>query len=311
MFQVQILGTSAAIPTNSRFTTSQVVTIFDRHHLVDCGEGTQVQLLRHKVRLSRLDAIFISHLHGDHILGLPGLLNTLGLYERTAPLLIFGPRALQDILKFIFAQTHSYLTYELDFRPTEDFEVGEVLYQTRTYQVRALPLDHRIFCRGFLFEEINKRRKFDFYKAKSMEIPNSYFPLLKQGNSVRLEDGREIHPEQVLKAQEPPLAYAYCSDTAYNEELLEYITGVQLLYHEATFLHEMQERAHATKHSTVIEAAQMALKAKVSQLLLGHFSARYKDLSPLLAEAKTVFPNSSLAKEGQVYKLKDYLPQLT
>lgn len=306
MFQVQILGTSAAIPTNSRLPSAQVVTINDRHHLVDCGEGTQMQLLRQKVKYSRLDAIFISHLHGDHILGLPGLLNSLSLYERNFPLKLFGPSGLQEILDVVFRQTYSYLNYELEFIPTEDFLPGDIIYQTDRYQVHVLPLEHRIFCRGFKFVEINKKPRFDFYKAKSMEIPNNYFGLLKQGNSVELEDGRIIHPDEVLKDPEAPLSYSYCSDTCYNEALVDYIRHSKLLYHEATFLHDMQERAAQTAHSTALEAGKIAAAAEVRQLIIGHYSARYKDLKPFLHEARSVFPNTLLAKEGYVFNLKDF-----
>ncbi|MEL6676883.1 MAG: MBL fold metallo-hydrolase, partial [Bacteroidota bacterium] len=190
MFQVQILGTSAAIPTNNRLPSAQVVTINDRHHLVDCGEGTQMQLLKHRVKFARLDAIFISHLHGDHILGLPGLLNSLSLYERNFPLKLFGPSGLKDILNQIFKTTQSYLNFDLHFTPLEDFQPGDVIYGGKQFQVELLPLEHRIFCRGFRFVEINKKPKFDFYKAKSLDIPNTFFPRHKQGTEVTLEDGR-------------------------------------------------------------------------------------------------------------------------
>ncbi|MEZ4829647.1 MAG: ribonuclease Z [Bacteroidia bacterium] len=306
MFQVQILGTSAAIPTNSRLPSAQVVTINDRHHLVDCGEGTQIQLLRSKVKYSRLDAIFISHLHGDHILGVPGLLNSLSLYERNFPLKLFAPSGLKDILDLVFEQTHSYLNFELEFIPTEDFAPGSVLYETDRYQVFALPLEHRIFCRGFRFVEINKRPRFDFYKAKALEVPNQYFGLLKQGNTVEMEDGRTITPEDVLLPPESPLSFAYCSDTKYNEELIDHIRHTRLLYHESTFLHDMQARANETAHSTALDAGRIALAAEVNQLLLGHFSARYKDLKPFLDEARSVFPNTMLAKEGYVFNVKDF-----
>ncbi|MEZ4773182.1 MAG: ribonuclease Z [Bacteroidia bacterium] len=306
MFEVQILGTSAAIPTNSRLPSAQVVTINDRHHLVDCGEGTQIQLLRAKVKYSRLDAIFISHLHGDHILGVPGLLNSLSLYERNFPLKLFAPSGLKDILDLVFEQTHSYLNFELEFIPTEDFAPGSVLYETDRYQVYALPLEHRIFCRGFKFVEINKRPRFDFYKAKALEVPNQYFGLLKQGNQVELEDGRTITPDDVLLPPENPLSFAYCSDTRYNEELIDHIRHTRLLYHESTFLNDMQARAQETSHSTALDAGRIASAAEVNQLLLGHFSARYKDLKPFLDEARSVFPNTLLAKEGYVFNVKDF-----
>ncbi|RMG60651.1 MAG: ribonuclease Z [Bacteroidetes bacterium] len=304
VFEVTILGTSAAIPTHRRRPSAQVVTINDRHHLVDCGEGTQMQLLRHKVKYARLDAIFISHLHGDHVLGLPGLLNSLSLYERNFPLKLVGPAGLKKLLDFIFEQTHSYLNYELEFVATEDFSPGDVVYETPKYKVILLPLEHRIFCRGFQFLETNKRPKFDFYKAKALEIPNQYFSLLKQGNSITLDTGRVVTPDEVLIPADPPLSFAYCSDTRYSEVLVDYIRDTHLLYHETTFLENLKERAAETHHSTAREAAEIARLAKVHQLVIGHFSARYKDLTPLLDEARAVFPNTHLAREGYVYDLK-------
>ena len=306
VFQVQVLGTSAAIPTTNRYPSAQVVTVNDRHHLVDCGEGTQMRLLHHRVKFSRLDAIFISHLHGDHVLGIPGLLTSLGLYERNFPLKLFAPAGLKTILDVTFDQTSSYLNYELEFIPTEDFQPGDVIYtnEDKGFQVELLPLDHRVFCRGFRFIEVRKRLKFDFYKAKALEVPNAYFKLLKQGNAITLEDGRVIQPEQVTSEPDPPLSFAYCSDTRYLEELVPYIEDTVLLYHEATFLHDMMKRAEATAHSTSLQAAQIAHQARVGRLLLGHFSARYKDLYPLLSEARSVFPDTQLAHDGYVYDLK-------
>lgn len=307
MFQVQILGTSSAIPTHSRLPSSQVVTINDRNHIIDCGEGTQMQLLKYRVKLARIDAIFISHLHGDHVLGLPGLLNSLSLYERNFPLKLYAPANLLDMLNMVFEYTHSYLNFELDFIPLEDFEFGSIIYQKEKYQVRVLPLQHKVFCRGFRFEEINKKPRFDFYKAKSLGIPNEYFSLLKQGNSITLDDGKHIHPDEVMTEPDPPMSFAYCSDTRYFEELVDYIKHTVLLYHEATFLHDRKDRAAETCHSTALEAGQIALQAEVNQLLLGHYSARYRDLEPLLDEAASVFPNTSLAREGRIFKIKDYL----
>lgn len=307
MFQVQVLGTSSAIPTHARRLSAHVVTINDRHHLVDCGEGTQMQLLKYKIKLSRLDAIFITHLHGDHVLGLPGLLTSLALYERNFPLRLYAPAGLLEMLEVVFRQTHSHLGYELEFVPLEEFDPGDVIYQKDAYQVELLPLEHRVYCRGYLFKEVNKTPKFDFYKAKALEIPNIYFSLLKQGNTVRLEDGRLIDPKDVLAPADEALSYAYCSDTCYHEPLIDYIKGTSLLYHEATFLQKLRQRARLTYHSTALEAATIAQKAEVNHLLLGHYSARYRDLTPLLEEAQTVFHNTHLAQDGQVYKVKEYV----
>lgn len=306
IFKVHILGTSSAIPTHTRLQTAQVVNHNDRYYLIDCGEGTQLQLLHRGIKLTRLDAIFISHLHGDHILGLPGLLTSLSIYQRTAPLKLFAPKDIKPILDTFLKHSHSYLTYPLEFYPTEDFEVGDVIFEAKQLKVSLLPLKHRVFCRGFRFIEANKRPKFDFYKAKGLGIPNNYFSLLKLGNNITLEDGRTVEAQEVLIPPDPPKSYAYCSDTKYNEELVPYIQGTTLLYHESTFTQDLKSRAHATGHSTAFEAASIAKMAEVKHLLLGHFSARYKDLSVLKQEASEVFTNVYIAREGEVYDLKNY-----
>ena len=307
MFQVQILGTSAAIPTKFHRPSAQVVTYHDRHYLVDCGEGTQMQLLRYRVKLARLDAIFISHLHGDHVFGLPGLLTSMSLYGRNFPLKLFAPAALKKVLDDTFKQTESFLMYDLEFIPMEDFEPGSVVFETNRLKVYSLPLEHRIFCRGFRFEEYDKRPKFNFYEAKALEIPNEYFALLKQGNAITLADGRVIEPERVLSPPDPVLSYAYCSDTKYSEPLVDHIKESTVLYHESTFLDEMKVRAAETAHSTSREAAEIAKLAAVKQLILGHFSARYKSLEPMLLEAREIFPDTELANEGKIFKMKDYV----
>ncbi len=278
--------------------------MYDRHHLVDCGEGTQIEMLRRKVRFSRLDAIFISHLHGDHVLGLPGLLATLSLYERNFPLRLYGPSGLKEMIDVIFAQTQSYLGYELEFYPLEDVNIGDVIYTTDRYEVVLLPLEHRIFCRGFLFREHNKRPKFDFYKAKALGIPNNFFKLLKQGNEVTMADGRVIQPDQVLGDPDDVMSYAYCSDTRYFEGLVDHIKGSQVLYHEATFLENLAARAAETYHSTAKQAAAIARLADVDHLYIGHFSARYIELAGLLEEARSGFAQTELAREGLLIDLK-------
>ena len=307
MFRVHILGTSSATPAFHRHPSAQVVDYNDRFYLIDCGEGTQMQLQKYRIKFSRLDAIFISHLHGDHILGIPGLLSTLNIFERKRPLPIYAPSGLREIIDTVFKLSDTFLRYELQFHPLEDIELGEVLFQTDRLQISTLPLNHRTFCRGFLFKEINKKRKFNFFKAKEAEIPNEYFHLIKQETDVTLLDGRKIVADEFLFPPAPTLSYAYCSDTAYNEDLLPYLEGVQVLYHEATFLHELKKRAHETQHSTALEAATIAKKAGVKLLLIGHYSARYKELHPLLAEARSEFENTLLALEGKFYELKEYL----
>lgn len=303
MFYIQTLGSSSALPVPGRGVSSQVVTYNDKHYLIDCGEGTQTQMMRFKAKMHRIEAIFISHLHGDHTLGLPGLLSSFSLEGREKALKIHAPAAIKTYLETVFELTSSYLSYPIEIIPLEDFQVGQVIFHTDTLSVSLLPLKHRIYCRGFLFTEINKKPKFDFYKAKALDIPNNYFHLLKLGNNITLEDGQHILAEQVLNPPDLPKSFAYCSDTAYYPELVPHIQGVNLLYHEATFANDQKVRAKETAHSTAEQAATIAQAAQVKGLLLGHFSARYKDLSVLLNEARAIFPNTLLANDGEVYEL--------
>ena len=304
MFSVRILGSSSATPAFSRFTSAQVVNFNDRYYIVDCGEGTQMQLQKYRIKFSRIDALFISHLHGDHMLGAPGLLSSLSIYERTKPLHLFAPKGLMEILNMIFKSSDTVLQYEIVFHALEDFEPGQVIFSTDRLEVVSLPLEHRAFCRGFLFREKNKRRKFDFFKAKALEIPKEYFHLLKQERDVTLKDGRQIKADDLLFEKEAPLSYAYCSDTMAAPKLQPYIENVTLLYHEATFMSDLEARAHQTHHSTAAEAGRVAQNAKVQKLIIGHFSARYRDLDPLLFEAQSEFSNTELAIEGKVFDLR-------
>jgi ribonuclease Z len=304
MFSVQILGNSSATPAFARFPSSQVVNYNDRYFLVDAGEGVQMQLQRYKIKFSRLDGIFISHLHGDHILGFPGLVASLSIFERPNPLPVFAPRGLRKIMDVVLRESDTYIKYDIEYHDLEDYKPGDVIYQSDRLQVKLLPLEHRTFCRGFLFEEINKRRKFDFYKAKALGIPKEYFHLVKQENDITLPDGTFISCDEVLLPREEVLSYAYCSDTRYAEALIPYLKDVSLLYHEATFLHELKKRAEETYHSTALEAGQIAAQANARKLVLGHFSARYRELGPLLMEARSVFPNAELGLEGKIFDLK-------
>ncbi|MCL4105538.1 UNVERIFIED_CONTAM: hypothetical protein GTU68_057413 [Idotea baltica] len=304
MFSVRILGSSSATPAFQRFTSSQVVNYHDRYYLIDCGEGTQMQLQKYRIKYSRIDGIFISHLHGDHILGAPGLLASLSIFERKSPLPIYAPRGLKEILELIFHHSDTQLSYELQFHALEDFTVGDTIFSTDRLEVKTIPLQHRTFCNGFLFQEKNKRRKFNFYRAKELGIPKEYFHLIKQGNDVTLQDGTHIPVDEVLFPAEAPLSYAYCSDTRYNDAYIPYFKGATLLYHESTFMDALVARAETTDHSTAKEAGMAARRAEVQKLIIGHFSARYKDLTPLRDEAREEFPNTSLALEGRVFDLR-------
>lgn len=304
MFTVKILGSSSATPAFQRYTSAQVVNYNDRYYLIDCGEGTQMQLQKYRIKYSRIDALFISHLHGDHILGAPGLLSSLSIFERTAPLPVFAPKGLKDILEIIFHHSDTVLKYDLQFHALEDFEPGAVIFETDRMAVSTIPLQHRTFCRGFLFREKEKRRKFNFYKAKELGISKEYFPILKREMDVTTLDGKVIKADEVLFPREDPLSYAYCSDTRYQEEIVPFIKRVTLLYHETTFLHKLAERAADTDHSTALEAGRIAAMAEAKKMIIGHFSARYKDLAPLLDEARTEFPQTELALEGKIFDLR-------
>lgn len=307
MFKVHILGTSSATPAYTRNTTAQVVEYSDRYYLVDCGEGTQIQFRRYRIKFSRLDAIFISHTHGDHILGLPGLLSSLSIFERDRPLKLFGPKDLKVILDTFFELSDTFIKYPLEFYPLEDFEPGETLMELKRFRIKSFPLTHRAFCRGFMFEEHSKKPKFDFFKAKDMDIPKEYFGLLKQGNTITLKNGTVVKPEEVLIPAAEPLSYAFCSDTQYEEGVVPYIKGATILYHETTFTEQFKERAIETQHSTALDAGKIAALAQVKNLLIGHYSARYRDLTPLLEEAQSVFERTLVSKEGMVLELKNYV----
>ena len=302
MLKVLILGSSSATPAFKRFPSAQIVSHNERFYLLDCGEGAQLQLLKYKIRLHRLDAIFISHLHGDHFFGLPGLLSTLNMQERTAPLTVYGPEGLREIIELQFKLSESTIRYPLDFRVLTPQDFGTVIFESRTLEVISIPLKHRIFCSGFLLREKPKKRKFMLSEAIRYEVPKEYFTLLKLGNSVTLPDERIIVPEMVLGKEDPSESYAYCSDTQYSEEIKQYIYQVDLLYHEATFMEAHLERAKATAHSTGKQAATIASLSEVRKLIIGHFSARYPDLEPLLVEARSVFANTDLAIEGCVFE---------
>ncbi|GEO05383.1 ribonuclease Z [Adhaeribacter aerolatus] len=297
-FELKILGSSSATPSYNRNHTAQILTIGNQLNLIDCGEGTQMQLMRYKVKHQRICNIFISHLHGDHFFGLFGLLSTMHLQQRTSPLTIFGPPGLADILTLQFKYSNTHYNFKLDFQEL-DTSVYQQIFEDKYITVHTLPMQHRVSCCGFLFREKPKLR----HLVKTL-LPEFLTPpqliSLKNGEDILDEDGNIlVKNEDVTSEPSRSRSYAYCSDTRYKEDIIPYIKGVDLLYHEATFLNNMLERAVYTFHSTAKQAATLALKAEVKRLLIGHFSARYKDLNPLLDEAKAVFDNTHLALEGK------------
>jgi ribonuclease Z len=304
-FELKILGSSSAIPAPGRFHTAQVLTVGSHLNLIDCGEGTQSQLMHYKIRHHRILNIFISHLHGDHFFGLFGLLSTMHLQTRTTPLNLFGPPGLAELLTLQFKVSNTHLTFPVTFHEL-DPTVHKKIFEDKTMTVHTLPMQHRIPCCGFLFREKPKPRHLIKEKLPSFLTPPQLVRL-KFGEDVKDENGEIlVHNKDVTTDPKRSRAYAYCSDTKYKEDILPYVQGVDLLYHEATFLSDMQERAAYTHHSTARQAATLAAKAGVKRLLIGHFSARYKDLTPVLEEAKAVFENTMLAVEGKTVSILEF-----
>ena len=301
-FEVTILGSSSATPVYNRNPTAQLINCNERFYLIDCAEGTQHQLLKYNIKASKIDYIFISHLHGDHYFGLIGLLSSMHLNGRVKPMHLFAPPALLEILELQFKHSDTVLRYPLEFTAILADE-SRVVYQNADLQVETIVLNHRISCTGFKFSQKRRLRKLVIEKLESENIPVEYFPLLKRGLNLDLPEGKVLRNEDYTVESEPPKSYCYCSDTLADNSYLDLLQNCTMLYHEATFLHELLDRANVTHHTTALQAAQVAHKVEAHQLLIGHFSSRYKILQPLLEEAKTVFPNTQLAIEGTTYTI--------
>jgi ribonuclease Z len=300
-FNVLILGSGSALPTISSNQTSQIVELDQSLFLVDCGEGTQIELRRNKVKVQKIDHIFISHLHGDHFFGLVGLMSTMHLLGRKNELHVYGPKGLEEIIQIQFRNAGSYLSYEMKFH--EINEAGNILFENSRLSITSLPLKHRIPCFGFLFKEKPKLRRLIPKALEEYKIPTYARKSLAEGKNFTTEEGEVILNKYLTKSPEKPKSYAYCSDTAYNEKLLDFINGVDLLYHESTFIDKDKIRAKKTFHSTAKDAATIASKAKVGKLLLGHFSNRYKTKDAFLQESRPIFKPTEIAIEGQNYEV--------
>ena len=296
-----ILGCYAATPRTFTNPTSQVLEINNRLFLIDCGEGTQVQLRKNKIKFSAINQIFISHLHGDHVYGLIGLISTFTLLNRATPLTIFGPVGIKEMIKLQLKLANSWPQYELTFVELSSTE-SELIFEDDKVLVKTIPLKHRVYTNGFLFQEKPKERNLNIEKVREYEIETCYFQNLKNGRDITLDDGRVI-PNSVLTFDPPlPKSYAFCSDTLYNEDIIPIISGVDVLYHEATFLESESHYTERTMHSTAKEAARIALKANVGQLILGHYSTRYESIQLFKEEAVTVFENTLLADDGVFFE---------
>lgn len=300
-FEVTILGCSSATPTSKRNPTSQLLNIHDKYFLIDCGEGTQMQLRRYKLKFQRIAHIFISHLHGDHFFGLMGLLSSMHLLGRKTELNIFCPHGLQEIIELQNKYSQTLFNYKINFHTLENN--NKIIYEDEKVLVATIPLNHRIPCTGFLFTEKTRKKNVIKEKIKKYAIPNSAIKSIKSGADYVSESGKIIPNEELTEPAAPPRSYAFCSDTCYDESIIPIIKNVDLLYHEATFLEDMKKRAKQTYHSTAQQAASIASKAGIKQLLIGHFSARYTNLLPFLDEAKPIFDNTLLATEGETYPI--------
>ena len=296
-FELPILGCGSALPTTRHFATSQVVNLRDKLFMIDCGEGAQMQLRKSRLKFSRLNHIFISHLHGDHCFGLMGLISTFGLLGRTAELHIHSPKGLEELLAPMLNFFCHTLAYKVIFHEF-DTRQASVIYEDRSMTVTTIPLQHRIPCCGFLFAEKARpnhiiRDMIDFYKVPVYELNR-----IKNGADYITPEGEVIANVRLTRPSDPPRRYAYCSDTIFRREIAEQISGVDLLFHEATFAESELARAKETYHTTAAQAGRIAVEAGVRRLVIGHFSARYEDENVLLKEASAIFPDTILAKEN-------------
>ena len=298
--KLTILGCYAATPRTLTNPTSQVLEIKNRLFLIDCGEGTQVQLRKNKLKFSKINHIFISHLHGDHFFGLIGLISTFALLGRTTDLHIYGPKGIKEIIDLQLKLSNSWTNYQLFFHELESKE-SVIVYEDEKVIVKTIPLKHRVYTNGFLFQEKIGERRLDMNAVHDFEIDTCYYQNIKNGKDITLEDGRIIANHKLTFDPIPALSYAFCSDTKYNENIIPLIENVSVLYHESTFLQSEEALALKTMHSTAKEAAKIALKAKVKQLILGHYSTRYDSIELFKAEAETIFKDVVLADDGKSF----------
>lgn len=299
--KLTILGCYAATPRSFTNPSSQVLLINNHKFLIDCGEGTQVELRRNKIKFSRIKHIFISHLHGDHFYGLIGLVSTFRLLGRDTELHIYGPKGIKEIITLQLKLANSWTNYPLYFHELES-KLPEVIFEDDKVSVTTIPLKHRIYTNGFLFKEKPGLRKLLINEACNYKIDVSLYQSLKMGKDVVSEDGKLIANELVTAPPDPPKSYAYCSDTVFDPEIIKQILGTTVLYHESTFLEENKELAFPTKHSTAKQAATIARDAQVKHLILGHYSTRYQNIDLFRDEALTIFDSVELGDDGKIFE---------
>ncbi|MBY0485982.1 MAG: ribonuclease Z [Flavobacteriaceae bacterium] len=301
--KLTILGCYAATPRTLSNPTSQVLEIKNKVFLIDCAEGTQVQLRKSKVKFSKISHIFISHLHGDHFYGLIGLISTFMLLNRENDLHVYGPKGIKEIILLQLKFSGSYTGYNLYFHELEATQ-SETIYEDDKVLVKTIPLSHRIYTNGFLFQEKNTERKLNIEAVEKFQIDKVYFNKIKSGGDITLDDGTIISNTQLSFNPDPAKSYAYCSDTMYNENIVPIIENANYLYHESTFLESEAHLSERTMHSTAKQAATIALKANVKNLILGHYSTRYGNLQLFKEEAQTIFPNVLLADDGKEFEIE-------
>lgn len=299
-FKLTILGSSSATPTTKRYPTAQVLNASGRFFLIDCGEGTQIQIRRQKIGFSKIKHIFISHLHGDHYYGLIGLISTLNLFGLKNDLHIYSPSQLRDIIQPQLDFIKGRLQFKIIFHPL-NFKKEQLIYEDKKIEVTSFPLKHSINCCGFLFREKPAEANIKKDYIQKYNIPFSQIRLIKQGADLMTSEGEIIPNKQLTIPPPEPDSYAYCSDTAFHPPVAKIIKGVKLLYHESTFTEELRELANKTLHSTAADAAKIAKMAQVKKLILGHFSSRYESAEPFIREAAAIFKNSVEAVDGRTY----------
>jgi len=304
-FSLTILGSSSALPKPDRFTTAHVLNAHERFYLIDCGEGTQIQLRRYKIRFSKIHHIFISHLHGDHFFGIFGLLSSFNLMGRKVPLNLYGPEKLKNILDAVYGNMGEKMNYSINFSQL-NWQDKQLLLETEKIKVYSFPLDHKIQSCGFLFKEKKQARNLIKTAKEDYDLGIKEIIQLKNGEDVKRDTGDILSYKLLTNKSFTPRSYAYVSDTRYYEPLVDHIRDVDLLYHEATYLEEMSSQAQLTGHSTSMEAARIAKMAKVKKLVIGHFSTRYKSTAPLLEEAQNIFPNTFAAADGMSFDVEKY-----
>ncbi|WP_372935657.1 ribonuclease Z [Mariniphaga sediminis] len=302
-FELTILGSSSAIPTSERYPTAQVLNVLGRFFLIDCGEGTQIQIRRQKIAFGKIKHIFISHLHGDHFYGLIGLISTFNLLGLKNDIHIYSPSQLKDVIQTQLDFLKGEMQFKVIFHPL-NFKKPQLIFEDKKVEVISFPLKHSINCCGFLFREKPKEANIKKECIEQYQIPVAQIRAIKQGADFLTTEGEVVPNTKLTTPPPPPRSYAFCSDTAFYPQVVETIQGVNLLYHEATFTEELRDWAERTYHSTALDAAKTAQMAHAGKLIIGHFSTRYKEVEPFLEEAQTVFSNTEVAIDGKTYSVK-------